>query len=47
LHAHYADHAAGNPNPIGAAVAPWVEPLDCPIPCVDGEERNPAWREPK
>ncbi|MFQ5948189.1 MAG: DUF501 domain-containing protein [Acidimicrobiia bacterium] len=51
LHAHYADHAAGNDNPVGEMVAPWVEPLDCTIPCVaeiDGEVgRNPDWREPK
>ena len=47
LHAHYADHAAGNDNPVGAAVAPWVEPLDCTVPCVAEGERNPAWREPK
>ena len=51
LHAHYADHAAGNDNPIGALVAPWVEPLHCEIPCVvevDGIiARNPDWREPK
>lgn len=51
LHAHYADHAAGNDNPVGALVAPWVEPLDCDAPCVvehDGAAvRNPAWREPR
>jgi hypothetical protein len=49
LHAHYADHAAGNDNPIGALVAPWVEPLDCTVPCVAGEpaERNPRWSEPR
>ncbi|MCB2224144.1 MAG: DUF501 domain-containing protein [Actinobacteria bacterium] len=51
LHAHYADHAAGNENPVGEAVAPFVEPLDCTVPCVaevEGEAvRNPAWREPK
>ena len=51
LHAHYADHAAGGDNPIGALVAPWVEPLDCYVACVTGDgvevERNPAWREPK
>lgn len=50
LHAHYADHAAGGDNPVGEAVAPWVEPLDCLVPCVaevDGEVApNPAWREP-
>jgi hypothetical protein len=51
LHAHYADHAAGNANPVGALVAPWVEPLDCPTPCVtevgEAVRRNPEWREPK
>ena len=51
LHAHYADHAAGNANPVGAATAPWIEPLDCPRPCVvdgdDGPERNPQWVEPR
>ena len=51
LHAHYADHAAGNDNPVGEAVAPFVEPLDCTVGCVveDGGDvvRNPRWREPK
>ena len=51
LHAHFGDYAAGGENPIGALVAPWVEPLDCAMPCVIGAggdvERNPAWREPK
>ncbi len=46
LHAHYADHAAGNDNPVGEVVAPWVEPLDCQSPCVVGESLNPDWREP-
>ena len=50
LHAHYADTLAGNDNPVGEIVAPWVEPLDCPMPCVvdgpGGAERNPDWREP-
>jgi hypothetical protein len=50
LHAHYADHAAGNGNPVGALVAPWVEPLDCDLPCVietgGSAVRNPRWREP-
>lgn len=46
LHAHYADHAAGNDNPVGEVVAPWVEPLDCQRPCVVGESLNPDWREP-
>ena len=50
LHAHYADHAAGNVNPVGARVAQQVEPLNCVSPCVVTSEsppcRNPAWREP-
>ena len=47
LHAHYADHAAGNDNPVGRLVAPWVEPLNCTIPCVVAGTANPAWREPR
>jgi uncharacterized protein len=47
LHAHYADHAAGNENPVGAAVAPYVEPLDCTKPCVVDGARNPSWVEPR
>ena len=47
LHAHYADHVAGNDNPVGEAVAPWVEPLNCTVPCVIDGTRNPAWREPR
>ena len=51
LHAHYADHAAGHDNPVGELVAPWVEPLDCPDPCVvEAAGRvvtNPRWREPR
>ena len=50
LHAHYADGAAGNENPIGAWVAPEVDPLNCTVPCVvevTGESvRNPEWIEP-
>lgn len=50
LHAHYADHAAGNSNPVGADTAVLVEPLNCAMPCVrdDGVStiRNPDWREP-
>lgn len=50
LHAHYADMAAGNENPIGTLVSPWVDPLDCEMPCVvdDGDDviLNPGWREP-
>lgn len=51
LHAHYADHAAGNDNPVGRRTASDVEPLDCRTMCVaeiDGVvQRNPEWREPK
>ena len=51
LHAHYADTAAGNHNPIGALVQPWIEPLDCTAPCVvesrDGAIHNRQWVEPK
>ena len=51
LHAHYADHTAGNDNPVGEATALWVEPLDCAEPCVveiSGRVlTNPRWREPK
>ncbi len=43
LHAHYADAVAGNENPVGELVAGWIEPLDCTVPCVVGEERNPQW----
>ena len=50
LHAHYADHAASNHNPVGAATAESIEPLDCSIACaavVDGVIiRNPEWVEP-
>ena len=49
LHAHYADHRAGNDNPVGEWTAPRVEPLDCRAPCVllssDGPAANPDWRE--
>ena len=51
LHAHYADHAAGNTNPVGLLAAPWVEPLNCETGCVtkgaSGAVRNPAWVEPR
>ncbi len=50
LHAHYADHRTGNDNPVGEWVAPQVEPLDCPVPCVTylrgGPALNPEWRAP-
>ncbi len=48
LHAHYADHLAGNDNPVGEWTAPQVEPLDCAAPCVmstpEGPVLNPDWR---
>lgn len=51
LHAHYADHAAGNDNPVGEQAAAEIEPLDCVATCVvavDGTVvRNPEWREPR
>jgi hypothetical protein len=47
LHAHYADHAAGNDNPVGEAAAMWVEPLDCTTPCVVDGVPNPDWTEPR
>lgn len=43
LHAHYADTAAGNDNPVGNLVAGWIDPLDCILPCVVGGARNPDW----
>lgn len=50
LHAHYADHAAGNQNPIGAQTAVSIEPLDCSVACVAASDavivRNPDWIEP-
>lgn len=51
LHAHYADTAAMNDNPIGAWVGNQIEPLDCARPCVvevDGAWiRNTEWSEPR
>lgn len=51
LHAHYADHAAGHDNPVGAEVAVRVEPLDCASRCVtvrgDAVVLDPDWREPR
>lgn len=50
LHAHYADFAAGNDNPIGRQVHELIGEPCCEVPCVavvDGEiRRNPDWREP-
>lgn len=49
LHAHYADHRAGNDNPVGEWTAARVEPLDCVAPCVvmqpEGPASNPDWTE--
>ncbi len=49
LHAHYADHAAGNDNPVGEETAAAVEPLDCATACVAELEgrvgRDPGWKE--
>ena len=42
LHAHYADHRAGNDNPVGEWTAPRVEPLDCQLPCVLSSPRGPG-----
>jgi uncharacterized protein len=50
LHAHYADHAAGNDNPVGEWVAAMVEPLDDRMPCVvevaGVMTKNQEWRQP-
>lgn len=43
LHAHYAHARAGGENPVGELVQDWIEPLDCTVPCVVGEEMNPEW----
>lgn len=47
LHAHYADYAAGNDNPIGALTASVMEPLNCTGPCVADGARCADWSEPK
>lgn len=51
LHAHYADHAVGNPNPVGRMTAADIEPLDCTVVCCRPAEgkvvRNPEWTEPR
>lgn len=50
LHAHYADHAAGSDNPVGADVAAEVEPFPCAVACVimigGLPSRNPDWSAP-
>jgi hypothetical protein len=50
LHAHYADFAAGNDNPVGRHVHALIGEPACALPCVaiiDGQpKRNPNWREP-
>lgn len=52
LHAHYADTAAGNDNPVGEWTAAQIEPLDCDAVCVVAAEdgtsvKNPDWIEPR
>ncbi len=51
LHTHYAHARAGGTNPVGAAVAHEIEPLDCGSACVvrddEGARRSPSWREPR
>ena len=51
LHAHYADHAAGNDNPVGEETAAVIEPLNCVVRCVrqldEKAVRNPEWIEPE
>ncbi|MEN8233353.1 MAG: DUF501 domain-containing protein [Actinomycetota bacterium] len=52
LHAHYADTAAGNRNPVGQWTADQIEPLDCRCACIveTGEGtvgHNPEWVEPR
>ncbi len=52
LHAHYADTAAGNDNPVGDWTAAQIEPLDCDTACVVATEdgtaiKNPGWTEPR
>ena len=50
LHAHYADSAAGNANPVGELMRARIEPLNCNHPCVlvdaGGAHRNADWQEP-
>ena len=50
LHAHFADHAAGNDNPVGELVARKIGTLNCKHPCVapvdDTLAKNPRWVEP-
>jgi len=50
LHAHYADSAAGNSNPVGEIIRSRIEPLNCERPCVlvddQGVRRNAEWHEP-
>ena len=51
LHAHFADHAAANDNPVGEDTAARILPLDCESACVvetaETAIRNPEWREPR
>ena len=43
LHAHYAHTRGGGENPVGEIVQEWIEPLDCVVPCVIGDDINPNW----
>lgn len=43
LHAHFAHTMAGGDNPVGDLVRSWIEPLDCEVRCVEGDEMNPGW----
>lgn len=43
LHAHFAHHAAGADNPVGALVSDWIGPLHCEVPCVVDGGLNPDW----
>jgi len=48
LHAHYADTAVGNDNPVGEWTAAQIEPLDCAVACIVPNEegtanKNPGW----
>lgn len=47
LHALYAHHLATGDNPIGAAVARWIEPMPCPAPCVTLPEESDEPEEPE
>jgi uncharacterized protein len=46
LHAHLADHLAGNDNPVGAWVAERAGAAECRSPCVAVREDGTATRSP-